>query len=144
MLAIICPIPAWIKRLVTIVHGISGKAAGCSPRNPKISLGFMSVAINSKKFIAINSHTGVKLKPRLYAITSLTPISGKWKANSHPRGIDIFLSHNSSGAIAVARQTSLLLQNYSYSTLYALFGKQTPYFCLILCAVARTHQGQTF
>ena len=67
MLAKICPIPPWIKRLVTKVQGLSDKLAGCNPRI-KIRSCFIRVAINSSRFIAIKSHMAVNLKPR-YAIT---------------------------------------------------------------------------
>jgi len=71
MLAKICHIPPWIKRLVTIVHGLSKKLTGCNPRI-KIRSWFTEVAINSSKFTAIKSHTAVKLKPLYLIFTGLS------------------------------------------------------------------------
>ena len=63
MLAMICHKPAWMNRLVTIVHGLARRLAGCNPRR-KISFGTIIVAVNSRKLTAIKAHTGVSLKLR--------------------------------------------------------------------------------
>lgn len=53
-----------------MVHGLSRKIAGCNPRR-NLSSGFITVAMNSSRFIPINSCIGLKRKPRelLYVIT---------------------------------------------------------------------------
>ncbi len=73
MLVMICHMPLWINRLVSMVHGRWRKAAGCNPRR-KISSGAIAVAINNKKFNAMRTHIGVSLKLwyLLYAITFFT------------------------------------------------------------------------
>jgi len=73
MLARICHKPPWINRLVTIVHGLASKPAGCNPRR-KTSSGTITVAINNRKFTVISIHIGVSLTlcQLLYAITLLT------------------------------------------------------------------------
>ena len=61
--------PLWIKRLVTIVHGLSRKPTVCKP-NRKIRSGLIAMAINSKRFIANKYHIGVKSKLLYLIITS--------------------------------------------------------------------------
>ena len=63
MLARMCPILPWRKRLVTIVQGLASTPIGINPKN-KISSGTTQVAINSSKFSPIKAHIGVKLNPR--------------------------------------------------------------------------------
>ena len=63
MLARICHIPLWRKRLVKIVQGLTMTSAGINPKD-KISVGAIRVTINNTTFSPIKTHTGVELNPR--------------------------------------------------------------------------------
>ena len=61
MLAAICHKLLWTNRLVTMVHGLVGKAVGFKARC-SMSAGAIVVAINTKKFTAISIQIGLSLK----------------------------------------------------------------------------------
>ena len=63
ILARMCPILPWRKRLVIIVQGLSSMLAGINPRST-ISVGTIRVTMKSNKFSPIKTHIGVSLIPQ--------------------------------------------------------------------------------